>query len=107
MDSIKNLTPHPIHLIGEDGQIVRTFGSDGLVRLKADTVDAGFTVDDCKITRTVFGEPVGLPEYRLGQFYIVSQLVKSALPNREDLLVPAEVVRDTNGNIIGCKSLGF
>lgn len=107
MDSIKNLTPHPIHLVGEDGQVVRTFGSDGLVRLKATTVDAGFTVDDCKITRTVFGEPEGLPEYRLGQFYIVSQLVKSALPNREDLLVPAEVVRDANGNIIGCKSLGF
>ena len=39
-------------------------------------------------------------------YYIVSQIVKSALPNRADLLVPAEVVRDNAGNIIGCKSLG-
>ena len=42
----------------------------------------------------------------MGVFYIVSQLVKNALPDRTDLLVPAEVVRDGNGNIIGCKSLG-
>ena len=40
-------------------------------------------------------------------FYIVSQLVKSALPNRSDLLVPAEMVRDEKGAILGCKSLGF
>lgn len=39
-------------------------------------------------------------------YYIVSQLVKSALPDREDLLVPAEVVRDEQGHIIGCRSLG-
>ena len=107
MAIIKNLTPHPINLLDENNNIVRTFGSDGLVRLKANTVSAGFTVDDCKITKTVFGEPDGLPEYQFGQFYIVSQLVKSALPQREDLLVPAEVVRDANGNIIGCKSFGI
>lgn len=40
-------------------------------------------------------------------YYIVSQIVKSALPTRKDLLVPAEVVRDENGNIVGCKSLGL
>jgi len=107
MEIIKNLTPHPIHLVDEDNNVIRTFAPAGLVRLKAATVDAGFTVDDCKVTRTVFGEPVGLPEYQFGQFYIVSQLVKSALPTREDLLVPAEVVRDQNGNILGCKSFGI
>jgi hypothetical protein len=32
--------------------------------------------------------------------------VKSALPERIDLLVPAEMVRDKEGNIIGCQSLG-
>jgi len=39
-------------------------------------------------------------------YYIVSQLVKSALPDRDDLLVPAEVVRDETGRIVGCRSLG-
>lgn len=107
MTHIKNLTPHPIHLLDENNNVIRTFASNGLVRLKANTVEAGFTVDDCKITKTVFGEVEGLPEYQFGQFYIVSQLVKSALSTREDLLVPAEVVRDSNGNIIGCKSFGI
>lgn len=32
--------------------------------------------------------------------------VKNACPVRKDLLVPAEVVRDADGNIVGCKSLG-
>ena len=107
MGHIKNLTPHPITVIDESNNIIQTIASDGLVRLKSTTVDAGFTVDDCKISKTVFGEPEGLPEYEFGQFYIVSQLVKSALPDREDLLVPAEVVRDENGNIIGCRSFGI
>ena len=36
-------------------------------------------------------------------FYIVSQMVKNALPERKDLLVPAEIVRDNDGRIVGCK----
>lgn len=68
---------------------------------------AGYEIDGVKITTTQFGEPEGLPDFEEGVFYITSQLVKSALPQRSDLLVPAEVVRDENGNIIGCKSLGI
>ena len=131
MAQIKNLTPHPIHLLDEEGNVIRTFDSEGLVRLKTTTVDADFTVDGCRVTKTVFGEPEGLPKlttcmggidfhehsvycgcdewgnYNPHIYYIVSQLVKSALPGREDLLVPAEVVRDEKGNIIGCKSFGI
>ena len=43
----------------------------------------------------------------LSDYYIVSQLIKSAFPERNDLLVPAEVVRDSSGNIVGCRSLGI
>jgi hypothetical protein len=108
MTQIKNLTPHPIHLLDTDNKILRTFESEGLVRLKSNTVSAGFTVDECPITRTEFGNPEGLPDQVLNDYYfIVSQLVKSALPERKDLIVPAEVVRDDKGNIIGCKSFGI
>jgi len=106
MASIKNLTPHPIHLVDENNNIIRTFAPDGLVRLKATTVDAG-QIDGCKVTTTQFGEPEGLPEEKEEIFFLVSQLVKSALPSRKDLLVPAEVVRDEKGNIIGCRSFGL
>ena len=40
-------------------------------------------------------------------YYIVSQIIKSRFPEREDLLVPAEMQRDNDGNIIGCRSLGI
>lgn len=101
------MTPHPITIVDDSNVVIKTIPASGnLIRLSTSTVDAGFAVDDIKVTKTVFDSPEGLPDYSLGTFYVVSQLVKNALPNRSDLLVPAEVVRDNNGNIIGCKSLG-
>lgn len=106
MTKILNYTPHPIHICGDDGTVLRTIQPSGLVRLKAMTVSAGH-LDDVPVTTTQFGQPEGLPDYQTDVYYIVSQLVKSALPARSDLLVPAEVVRDAQGQIIGCKSLGL
>lgn len=105
--AVKNLTPHPIHIVDAEGTVLKTFQSEGLVRLKASTVHAGFSVDGVPVTKTQFGEPEGLPLFEQGTFLIVSQLVKSALPDRFDLVVPADVVRDANGNIVGCRSLGI
>lgn len=142
MTQIKNLTSHPVCLVDENNNIIRTFEPEGLVRLKTSIVDAG-QIDGCKITTTQFGEPEGLPSERIGweaqcssgcgapyslsfvgsgcyhcgqmiyptgiedTYYLVSQLVKSALPSRKDLLAPDEVVRDEKGNIIGCRSFGI
>jgi hypothetical protein len=107
MAQIINATPHPVHIVAGDS-VVKTIPPSGVViRLKATTVDSGVRVDGVPITKTVFGQPEGLPTYEAGTYYIVSQLVKTALPDRADLLVPAEVVRDTNGNIVGCRSLGM
>ena len=102
---IKNMTPHEIVLCDRDGVAIKTFPSEGLVRLKATTVSAG-EVNGFPLTKTVFGEPEGLPEEKGYQWYIVSQLVKTALPHRRDLLVPAEMVRDSEGKILGCQSFG-
>jgi len=107
MSVIKNMTPHPITILDESNNVIRSIPSDGLIRLKANVVFAGFTVDGVNITKTEFGEPEGLPDYEFGKFYVVSQLVKNAFPERSDLLVPAEVVRDENGSVIGCRSLGI
>jgi hypothetical protein len=105
---ILNFTPHDINVVDENGKVTITFLPIGLIRLSAKTIVDSIASEllGLKITKTEFGKPEGLPEFKSGVFYIVSQLVKSALPEREDLLVPAEVVRDSNGNIIGCKSLG-
>ena len=138
------MTPHSITIVDGEGKVVRVIESSGLVRLTVTTVSQG-EVDGIPLSKTVFGDPIGLPsenwiaqaqgnnEFGQGKtqqdavedcilrcgkdksdiavscetFYIVSQLVKSALPNRSDLLVPAEMVRDEKGAIIGCKSLGL
>jgi len=105
--SVINKSPHAVHIVDENGQVVRTYEKgDSQIRLAVKTVQDVPLVDRTPTSRTEFGEPEGLPDYVEGVFYIVSQLVKNALPNRADLLVPAEVVRDEKGNIVGCKSLG-
>lgn len=121
MATIINMTPHSVELVEwHDNPVsgnpylvkLHSFPASGnTIRLKAETVKAGdieiqegFSIP---LTKTVFSEPIGLPEYREGTYYIVSQLVKTALPNRNDLLVPAEVVRDEKGIILGCLSFGI
>ena len=104
---IINRTPHPVSLCDADGNILRVIESDGQpIRLAAKTVPAG-DWGGVPLSRTEFGEPVGMPEPEEGTLYIVSQLVKSAFPGRKDLMVPAEVVRDAEGKILGCQSLGL
>jgi hypothetical protein len=105
--TIVNKTPHAVHIVDENSQVVRTYEKgDSQIRLAVKIVEDAPLVDGTPTSRTIFGEPEGLPEFQEGTFYIVSQLVKSALPERKDLLVPAEVARDEKGNIVGCKSLG-
>lgn len=104
---IINKTPHPVNIVSQDGTIARVYERDATpIRLKQTVVHDAPLPDGTPTTRTVYGEPEGLPPFVEGTFYIVSQLVKNALPHRSDLLVPAEVVRDSEGNIIGCFSLG-
>lgn len=75
-----------------------------MVRVIETTEDAG-EIDGIPITATTWTEAPDMPAFKEGTFYIVSQLVKSVLPQRTDLLVPKQIVRDSQGNIIGCKRL--
>jgi len=102
-----NKTPHEVHIVDENGKLVRTYDrTERPIRLSAKIIQDTPLMDGTPTSITVFGEPEGLPDFQEGTYYIVSQLVKSAVPGRTDLLVPAEVQRDEAGNIVGCKSLG-
>jgi hypothetical protein len=57
------------------------------------------------IYETSYGDVEGLPEPMQGVLFIVSRLVKQAVPDRKDCVVPCEVLRDTHGHVIGC--MGF
>lgn len=110
---IKNFTPHDVNYFAPCGEQV-TFTSSGVARVSAITESAGSYGLDGHVTETgqtivrlifqSFGEVEGLPDEESGVRYIVSRLVKSALPERGDLIVPADLIRDASGQIIGCRA---
>lgn len=107
---VVNLTPHEITIMDNEGRVIKRFPSDGIARLSTRTVHCKpFVMDDRVIipsSKTVFGEVENLPDPEEGTIYIVSNLIAQANPDRRDLVIPNESVRDEKGRIIGCRSLG-
>lgn len=103
---ILNATPHEVNLLLNDTQI-RFEKSDLVPRVKQSNINVeplqynGLSIP---IKKTELGDLEGLPEETQGIYYIVSLLVLEAGKKigRNDLLAP-DTVRDSNGNIIGCK----
>lgn len=102
-----NLTPHTVNVVLEDGATLNIASSGVVARCSQSDVNVG-TIDvdgiAVPLTETSFGDVVDLPAPAPDTLYIVSRLVATAA-NRDDLVVPNGIVRDDNGNIIGCKSL--
>ena len=104
---IINLTPHTITICNASGEIVRQIPASGnLARVSARTVSTGEVFDGIPVTTTSYGEVEGLPAPQQDTIYIVSALVAGRVPDRGDVFIPNESVRDSEGRIIGCKSLG-
>lgn len=95
-----NLTPHAINII--DGP---TLPPSGTVARCAVTRQQVGTVDGVTVNSTRFGAVDGLPAPAAGTYYIVSALVAQACPDRTDLLITDDAVRDDAGKIIGCRAL--
>lgn len=100
-----NCTPHPINLLDVADNLVMALPKGDVIPRLAQSTKIVDVVSGVSITETQFGATQDLPEPNGENLYIVSRLVLSANPNRNDLVVPNELVRDENGNIIGCKSL--
>lgn len=107
---IINLTPHSITFVSDDGTSIMTVPASGAVaRVSVETVVMGL-VDvgeiQIPITGTTYGEIEGLPAPQDGTIYVVSSLVAQRCRDRKDVFIPNESVRDENGRIVGCRSLG-
>jgi hypothetical protein len=101
---IVNFTPHMITLVSENGETLRKIASNGVARVSSvETIVS--TEQGFPETITEFGEVEGLPAYREDTLVIVSRLVMSRCPNRSDLRCPGIQVRNSEGQVIGCKSL--
>ena len=102
-----NLTPHPLNLVKQDGQVIEIAPSGQLARVEQLREErraiAGMTV-----TYSSFGDVVtGLPDPAPGKIFVVSALVLAhpSVQNRIDVFCPGEAVRDEAGKIIGAKGL--
>jgi len=105
---VKNLTPHEVNLVGEDGKVIMTFPSEGVIRLsesrellKEFSIEGGVKIS---IFKKKFGAGNNLPQKEEGVLYIVSLPVAQAFPERQDFVIPDQLVRDEKGRIIGCRS---
>lgn len=101
--TITNLTPHALHV--HSGDTTKTFAPSGTVaRVSSTSVQVG-DLDGVPLFNTTFGQVQDLPAQQDGVLLVVSALVRSALPDRKDLASPGDLVRDGNGNVVGCKGL--
>lgn len=122
MNKIVNLTPHDINIIDENGDITATFPPSGTVarvaRQSRHLRDIETPQGTIPLYEAVYGDVVDLPTpdpypetNDPDTYYIVSRMVVDALGPSDidisDLLTPGELVRDDQGNIIGCRGLEY
>jgi len=101
-----NLTPHYVTLYRADGTVDPIPPSGSVARVTQETTRVG-TVAGVPVVTTRRGPVTGLPDFEAddGAGYIVSALVRLALPERIDIFSPADLVRNAAGAVIGCRSL--
>ena len=64
-------------------------------------------INSIPVLRTAITVSDDLPEKKNCAYYIVSQLVASSHPERDDLLFPSDnIVRNASGAVIGARDLG-
>ena len=107
---IVNLTPHALNLMpsGPTGPVVTIPPSGQVARCAVDRVQVDtVTVDGISVpvNQTWFGEVSDLPDPQPDTIYVVSALAAQAVPDRPDVFIVDDAVRDDQGRIIGARAL--
>ncbi len=105
--TLVNCTPHAINIKTENGT-VSVPASGNVARVETTVVPVSELDNGVQIVKTVFNtdKVTGLPEPKEGTFYIVSLITLQALEGiRNDLFAPGNLIRDKEGNIVGCDGL--
>ena len=98
-----NLTPHTIN-VHSNGNVTNITPSGNIARVTTSYNNTG-TIAGINIFDCVYGDIDGLPSSQDSTIYIVSGVIKSAVPNRQDVMSPGELIRDENGKPVGCNGL--
>lgn len=104
----KNLTPHPIHIY-DGGELMLTIPSHGLARCAVEEENYGRDENSIPLIGMKFGQIEGLLYPAPDTGYIVSAIVANAAraQGRMDVAVPARLVRNEAGIIVGCSALAI
>ena len=107
---VVNLTPHALNLMpgGPDGPTVTIPPSGQVARRAVDRVQVDtVTVDGITVpvNQTQFGSVSDLPDPQPDTIFVVSALVAQAVPERQDVFIVDDAVRDDQGRIIGARAL--
>lgn len=106
VSEVRNFTPHDVSIIRGDIRV--TYEAEAKpIRVLEDLWELGeyngVTISSKRLTN------VDLPKFEEGVVNIVSlpvaQVVSST--DRVDFVTPGELIRDEEGNIVGCKDLHF
>lgn len=103
MKMFVNLTPHAIVIVVGDTTL--TIPPSGRVARVTSTSSPVGEVEGVPLHRVEFGQVEGLDNPQEGIVQIVSAMVRAALPGRADLASPGDLVRDSAGQVIGCRGL--
>jgi DNA-directed RNA polymerase subunit RPC12/RpoP len=108
VEKIVNLTPHDINI-----ECQEAIKSSGICRV-SETIENAGNFAGIQLIKKSFSKIENLPERMIGVKYVVSIIVAMAAKEpinydeqgeRDDLLLPGEIIRDSDGKIIGCKNL--
>ena len=117
---IINCTPHTVlivssnnceydtrkrcHTLMGEAEVLFEYPPSGIIPRVSMTQEVLGTVDGVTLKCNIYGQIENLPPYEEGTFLIVSAMCAQACPDRDDLLIPTDMVRDEAGNIVGCMS---
>lgn len=111
MGAIKvyNLTPHALNVIDRDGNVTVIPASGAIARVATEEILVG-RLGFSEVVQRRFGDVdwgFDMPQMKKDTVYIVSSLVASAIKDRHDILVPGTLVRNDEGQPIGCKGFAM
>ena len=96
--TIVNLTPHSINFLDESSRPI-------LVARAKQTRTLCGTIAGIPVNQCAYGTVQGLPEPAEETIYVVSAITAQACPEREDVYIVDDSVRDSNGRVIGVRAL--
>ena len=110
MTRLVNLIPHPLRIQVDERTPLTLPAALVPARVREIMHPAGsLTVDGVQVpVADVVYESVitGLPDATQGVAYVVSRVTAYALADRDDVYFPVGELRDAEGQICGCRSLG-